>query len=70
MRLTAVPDLDAYRDAVADLLTEITGESGTARPGRAEMILAKRIAEPEVASTKIYETRPNGYVPDNSSRSP
>ncbi len=54
----AVPDLHAYREAVADLLTEIPDDAGAANPGRAEMILAKRIDEPEFAA--ILSATPHG----------
>src|SRR6266498_895359 len=49
----AVPDLHAYREAVADLLTEIPDDAGAANPGRAEMILAKRIDEPVFAQIEV-----------------
>src|SRR6266508_1962394 len=54
----AVPDLHAYREAVADLLTEIPDDAGAANPGRAEMILAKRMDEPEFAA--ILSATPHG----------
>ena len=41
--LNTGPDLQAYRDAVADLLLEIAGYAGQGNMGKAERVLTERI---------------------------
>lgn len=52
------PDLDRYRRAVADLLTEIAVDAGPQAMPRAEQILTRRLAEPELVG--VLSATPDG----------
>jgi len=51
-------DLAAYRDAVADLLAELTATDRTPTVAAAERLLARRLAEPEFAT--VLSVTPSG----------
>ncbi len=52
------PDLDCYRDAVADLLIEIAGHTGPEDLVKAERVLTERLADPEFAT--VLAASPEG----------
>jgi hypothetical protein len=57
-RTRPAPDLSVYRQAVADLLAEITGRAGPGDAVTAERVMARRIAEPQFAA--VLAATPNG----------